>query len=352
MTLRDALRRHGRLLWWLHSLYALAAGILVMWVGARHFGVLRFVFLQIAFIWITSLLLPWIDGRAGLGPRLRWWIRAAVNYLNKDFYQQLLFFVLPVYWASATWGSLNMIFIAILATSAVLSTFDVVYNDHLSVRPTLLAVFFAFNLFAGLNVTLPVLWSVSNGAAMWISACLALVGFATLRFRPSEWRRPRVLAIVTTGAIVLGALVVWGRGLVPPAPLRLAGTSFGRGLQRRPLAVAGPVAALPAGWTGRLYAITAISAPLGLEERVRQSWYRDGHLIYQSPFYRIVGGRQEGYRLWTSAVVSGQAAGPLRVDVETEGGQLIGRARLPAGEPGAAADAGATPAREPGGLRR
>ena len=328
MKLFDAIRRHERLLWWLHSLYALTAGIVVMWVGAHHFGFLRLVFVQIAFIWTTSLALPWIDGHARLGPRLRWWIRAAVTYLNKDFYQQLLFFVLPVYYASATAGSLNMLFVGILAASAVVSTFDVVYNDHLAVRPTLLAVFFAFNLFACLNVALPVLWSLSNGTAMWCSALLAVVGFATLRFRPSEWRRPRVLAIVAASALLMGALVFWGRALVPPAPLRLANATFGRAIRRRPLAITGPVDVLPADWSGRIYAMTAISAPLGLKERVRQCWYRDRRLIYQSPYYQILGGRQEGYRLWTSTMISAGSGDTLRVDVETEGGQLIGRAEL------------------------
>ncbi len=331
MTLSDTIRRHGRLLWWLHSLYALAAGIVVMWVGARHFAFLRFVFIQIAFIWTTSLLLPWLDGRPWLSPRVRWWIRAAINYLNKDFYQQLLFFVLPVYYASATPGSWNMVFIVMVGASAVLSTFDVVYNDHLVVRPTLLAVFFAFNLFVCLNVALPVIWSLRNGTAMWASALLAVVGFATLRFRPAEWRRPRVLAIVGAGAVMIGVMVAWGRPLVPPAPLRLVGATFGRAIQEHPLAVTDTLDTLPVGWAGRLYTMMGISAPRGLRERVHQRWFRNGSLVYQSPDYEIVGGREDGYRLWTSASLAPGEDGPLRVDVETEGGQLIGRATLQAG---------------------
>jgi Family of unknown function (DUF5924)/Protein of unknown function (DUF2914) len=331
MKLFEAIRRHERLLWWLHSLYALAAGIAVMWVGARHFGFLRLIFIQIAFIWATSLLLPWVGHHARLTPRLRWWIRAAINYLNKDFYQQLLFFVLPVYYASATLRSPNVIFLGILAGSAVLSTFDVVYNRHVAARPTLLAVFFAFNLFACLNVALPVLWSIGNGTAMWCSALLAVIGFTTLRFRPAEWRRPRVLAVVALSSLVIGATVTWGRALIPPAPLRLAQATIGETLERRPLGIAKPLTALPTDWSGRLYAITAISAPLGLKDRVRQCWYRNDRLVYASPYYDIVGGRQEGYRLWTTATLPQGSTGPLRIDVQTEGGQLIGRAVLETG---------------------
>jgi len=42
-----------------------------------------------------------------------------------------------------------------------------------------------------------------------------------------------------------------------------------------------------------------------------------------------VGGREEGFRLWTSFSFKSIAPGTkLRLDLETEGGQLIGRAEL------------------------
>jgi len=337
MKLFDALRRHERLLWCLHSLYALLAGIAVMWFGARHFGFLRFVFVQIAFIWTSSQLLPIIDYQTRFGPRLRWWIRTVLNYLNKDFYQQLLFFVLPIYWASTTPDSLNVAFIVLLGVSAVLSTFDIVYDRHLAVRPTLLAVFFAFNLFACLNVALPVLWSIGNGTAMWGSGLLALVGFVTLRFRPPQWRRPRVLAVVALSGAIIAATILWGRPLIPPAPLRLADVTFGRAIQRRPLAIPQPISTLQANWSGRVYVLTSIWAPLGLKERVRQSWYRNGHLIFTSRYLEVTGGRTDGYRLWTSDRVTTAPGDTLRVDVQTEGGQLIGRANLRTGPAGAPA---------------
>ena len=42
-------------------------------------------------------------------------------------------------------------------------------------RRGLLAIFFAFNLFACINVMLPVLWSISNRVALMLSAGLAVL---------------------------------------------------------------------------------------------------------------------------------------------------------------------------------
>ena len=114
-------------------------------------------------------------------------LRLVINYFSKNFYQQLLFFLLPIYYASSTGWSLNLLFVAFLAVSALTSTFDVVYDRHLSVRRGLTAVFFAFNLFACINVMLPVLWSISNRIALPVSAVLAVAG---VRDHPLQVRRP------------------------------------------------------------------------------------------------------------------------------------------------------------------
>ena len=50
--------RHEKLLWWMHSGYALLLGVFVMWLGSRKFAYLRVITFDIAFIWISSLFLP------------------------------------------------------------------------------------------------------------------------------------------------------------------------------------------------------------------------------------------------------------------------------------------------------
>ena len=55
----------------------------------------------------------------------------------------------------------------------------------------LMAVFFAFNLFVCINVMLPLVWRISNAAAMRMSAALALIAFITILFGRRRLRSPR-----------------------------------------------------------------------------------------------------------------------------------------------------------------
>jgi hypothetical protein len=325
--------RHERLLWTFHSLWALCLGIAVMWMGARHYALLRVTLFYVAFLWITSLFVPALVDVPGEPSRWRGRLRLVINYFHKNFYQQLLFFLLPIYYASATAWSANLLFVLFLACSALISTLDVFYDRHLSVRRGLLAVFFAFNLFACINVMLPVLWGISNRFALPLSAGLAVVAFATIRYRLRDLARFPVRRQVGFAAIGLVLLVALGRGVIPPAPLKLLHADFGGGIDRRALRVLSPVSALDTGWTGRLYAVTAIYAPLGLHDRIEHRWYQDGRLIYASPAYVVAGGRTEGFRLWTSGPVADVRPGTrVRLDVCTEAGQLVGRAEI--GAPG------------------
>lgn len=319
---------HQEKLWWLHSLYALLLGIGIMWLGQRNFSYLRLVVLHIGFIWASSFFLPMLLAHPGLSEIWKPRLRVFINFLNKNLYQQMLFFVLPIYYASATFGSRNIVFLFLVSLSAILSTLDIVYDRHLSVKRGLTAVFFAFNLFALINVMLPILWNVSNTVATRIGAVLALLGFLSLSYPRSQSKFRRLSIIVATGLLFF-ALVELGRPFIPPAPLRLASAGFGTALDKASLKIVAPLTELKPAGPLRLYALTSIKAPLGLSERVRHRWYENGKPVFASPFYSIVGGREEGFRLWTSFSMNGVAPQTtLRLDLETEGGQLIGRAGL------------------------
>jgi hypothetical protein len=323
-----AFHRFADLFWWLHSLWALLVGVGVMWVGSRHYGLLRFAIFQIAFIWIASLAVSAIVERPTGGSRWANRARLVLNYFSRNFYQQLLFFLLPIYWASASW-SWNLLFVAFVAVCALLSTLDVVYDRHLTVRRSLVAVFFAFNLFACINVMLPLLWSISNAVAMRMSAALALVAFVTILFgrRGVTWRKVRHVVLIS--AVVLLVTVEFGRPLIPPAPLRVVSSAFGLDVNRVTMGVTQRVYGVDPGWSGRLYVLTAVYAPNGLKDRVGHRWYVNDHLVWASPFHDMLGGRKEGFRLWTSVSLSQLPPGRIRVDIETEAGQLIGRCQMP-----------------------
>jgi hypothetical protein len=133
--------RHQDKLWWFHSSYSLLLGIGVMWLGSRHFTYLRLAIFHIAFIWLSSLFLPALSRIRRIPPPWPHRIRLLINYFQRNFYQQLLFFILPIYYLSATWGAANMLFVLLLAFSAFLATMDIVYDRYLSVNWWLLAMF-------------------------------------------------------------------------------------------------------------------------------------------------------------------------------------------------------------------
>ena len=321
-------QRHKDKLWWFHSAYALLLGVGIMWLGARNYNFLRVTVFHVGFIWLSSLYLPRLLNRTWLSARWAERLRLLVNFFNKNLYQQVLFFILPIYFGSATLSSVNVLFVVLLAISALLSTLDVVYDRHLSVRRGLTALFFAFNLFALLNVMLPVLWSIGNNWATRVSALLAALGFATI-LRPfaqlKRWQR----AFAGSSVVLLAVLVEFARPFIPPAPLRLVAVQFGSDYQAESKSVEPELTEAEAGQGRRLHVITPIKAPLGLKEAVQHRWYKNGQLVWASPFIEVTGGREQGFRLWTNHLFDVVEPGAVvRVDAVTEGGQLIGRARL------------------------
>ncbi|MDP9129073.1 MAG: DUF2914 domain-containing protein [Candidatus Binatota bacterium] len=325
-------QRHKDKLWWLHSAYALLLGVGIMWLGARNYNFLRVTVFHVGFIWLSSLYLPRLLNQTWLSPRWAERLRLLVNFFNKNLYQQVLFFILPIYFGSATLSSVNVLFVVLLAISALLSTLDVVYDRHLSVRRGLTALFFAFNLFALLNVMLPVLWSIGNNWATRVSALLAALGFATI-LRPfaqlPRWQR----AFAGSAVVLLVALVEFARPFIPPAPLRLGAGQFGSDYHAESKSVEPVLTEAQAGQARRIHVITPIKAPLGLKETVEHRWYQNGKLVWASPFIEVTGGREQGFRLWTNHLFDVVEPGAVvRVDAVTEGGQLIGRAHLPVGK--------------------
>jgi len=322
--------RHEGLLWWIHSVYALALGVVFMWLGARNFTWLRLAALHIIVIWVASLALANVIDRPG--HESAWWqrLRLGTNYVTKNFYQQILFFILPIYYGSATLGSRNMGFVGLLAASAVLSTLDIVYDRHLSKRRELNAVFFAFNLFAAVAVALPILWSISNVAALRIASLCAVVGYITIARHPTDLARPRTWKASVSGAVILLVLIQFLLPYVPPAPLRLAGSQFSLAFDPAGFRAVAPVTSITPAWTGRMFMVTSLHAPLGLKDTVELRWYRGARWLWSSRPVGVVGGRQQGFRLWSSVMVA-EPGGPgtMRVDVVTGAGQLIGRATLP-----------------------
>ncbi len=330
--IRCYLQEHETLLWWCHSAWSFMFGIGVMVLGAKKPTYARIILFHIGFIWATSLFLPVLRGLPRLSPVWRERLRLLINYFNRNFYQQLLFFVLPIYYASTTIPSRNVVFLAVLVLSAVLSTLDVVYDRYLSVLWPLTALFLAFNAFVSVNVMLLVLFAIRNDIALYLSTLPAAAIFVSMLYRFAELRG-QSLGIVTAAVVCFLIFVVHvSTPFVPPVMVSLGDASFGTAVIRR--TILNPVSQLPANYRGRLAALTPIKAPFGLTAKVRHTWYRDGKLIPSADkesgrYLAISGGRKEGFRVWSVRTMQpGWDPKRIWVDVEMSSGQLIGRAML------------------------
>jgi hypothetical protein len=162
---------------------------------------------------------------------------------------------------------------------------------------------------------------------MWISGLLALAGFGSIVVEWSGWPKSKIKFALITALFVLFFMIIVLRPFIPPAPLSVASTQFGRSV--RNLVITQPITSLPAPDSGRISVLTSIQAPMGLKEKIRHRWYVDGDLVYTSPFYAVTGGRSSGYRVWTEILWRKSFAGQkVVVNIETSGRQLIGRAVL------------------------
>src|SRR5688572_9193958 len=147
---RGFIARHGRKLWWLHSLYALALGIFVVLFARKGFAHARWLVASLGGAWLLLLITFRLFGSgkerviAGRGAKVRYFF---VTYALKNLYQGMLFFLLPFYWQSMSLDSPNRWFLVALATCAVASTLDVIF-DHVIMRwRSLASVLYALTLF-------------------------------------------------------------------------------------------------------------------------------------------------------------------------------------------------------------
>ncbi len=321
------LQERETLLWWCHSVWSFLFGVGVMVLGARKPTYARIIIFHIGFIWATSLFLPVLQQWPRLSPVWAERLRLVVNYFNKNFYQQLLFFVIPVYYASTTFPSRNMVFLAILVFSAILSTLDVVYDRYLSVAWPLTAGFLAFNAFASVNVMLLVMFTIRTEIALYLSAGFAVAIFVSMLYRFAGLRGRWLRIITVATACFLVFFVHLSAPFIPPVMVSMGSAAFGVAV--RSLQVLDPMLELPPHYYGRLVALTPIKAPFGLRAKVRHAWYLDGKLVRISPEHEFRGGRKDGYRYWSPLTIrEGWEPKRIRVDLETSIGQLIGQATL------------------------
>jgi hypothetical protein len=229
------LRRILRKAWWAHSTFALTFGVGVMLFARAGLAHADKVMIALLASWLLLFIaLRFIVGPTNRRPDealLRRGIRVATNYVIKQFYQQMFFFLTPLYASSATWSfqSWNWWLAPILLVCAVLSTMDLVFDHFVMERRWLASAMYGLAMFSLLNVLLPLVAGVDHLTSLIVAAAATPASVALLSFSVRQVLSPQgaLLTLGLTGGM-LGA-VWYGRGLIPPAPLAMPETSVGHG---------------------------------------------------------------------------------------------------------------------------
>jgi hypothetical protein len=312
---------------WGLSLASLLAGIATLIVFQRGPDYFPWVLGYLLLLWVGGVLFAHF--RQVLEARQHRIARVALDYTLQGLHQDLLLFLLPIYYASTTLSSRNILFLLLITAGTLLTSIDPWYQSTVLRYPWMAPALFAFGLFASLNVGLPLV-KVRSGVALASSAfltLLALIPFIRRRFSLS--RRQAALGCALGG--LFGAAAVWSiRDWIPPAGLYLSAATFARSVdQMTPI---DPISSAPAAtlraWDG-LVCFTAVSAPVGLSEPIYHFWRKDGAPIARIALSPIKGGRPGGYRTYSRrSDLGSDPVGKWTVDVLTAQGQLIGRVSL------------------------
>jgi hypothetical protein len=250
------------------------------------------------------------------------------NYVIKQLYQQMFFFLVPLYASSATWSltSPNWWLVPILVLCAVLSTLDLVFDNFIMERRVIASAMYGFCMFGVLNLVLPIVFDVEHFESLVIAALATAPTIALLSFRLRAVFSIRglTLLLITTGLSAL--LSVYGRAAVPPAPLAMSFGAIGHGRPGEFECVPGPKKTIPIAELREVRCVTQLQEPGGLKDAVIHVWRHNGREILRQIPLRLE--TCEGYVFRAMAPpLPEPAIGKLTCTVETMHGQLVGRVK-------------------------
>jgi Family of unknown function (DUF5924) len=291
-SLSPRVRRFHRLMrqaWWLHSFGALAFGVGVMLFARKGLEYADAVLTVLVLAWVLVFLaLRFVVGPTNTSPderRAKKGLRLVTNYVIKQLYQQMFFFLVPLYASSATWSwtSWNWWLVPILLTFAVLSTMDLVFDNFIMQRRIVASTMYGVCVFAVLNLTLPLVFGFQHFDALLIAAATTAPTVALLGFRVRTVIQPRGIFLTAGVAIGMVFAVYYGRAGIPPAPMAMAHGSAGHGTPGEYECVPGPVREMRRDQLDLLRCVTHISDPGGPRDPVIHVWRHAGRVIARLP---------------------------------------------------------------------
>jgi hypothetical protein len=316
--------KYARTLWALHSAWALLSGIAVLILAHNRYGFLRWIVVFVLIIWASTLF---FSRRVEATTRAERIAHGFVSYVTRALYQETLFFLIPFYFYSATFPSWNFLYVVALATLAVLSCFDELFDRLLRQHRWFAIGFFAFVSFSALQLFLPLLFRVHVAFGVWLSATVSFVAAFAIARRWQDLREPRRLAnAIAIFAATLLAVELF-RPALPPVPLRLTRLRLAGAIDRRTLSTSASIdrevqaSQLP---RGRIYAVATVFAPGPLPAQMQMRFLEGGKALRTSRLVELTAQR-DGFRIWDSLrVPEGTRPQTFRVEVWT-GRQLLGK---------------------------
>ncbi|MBI5682489.1 MAG: DUF2914 domain-containing protein [Deltaproteobacteria bacterium] len=317
---------------------SLLLGILTIVLWERGFEFIRWAFIYLIFIGITTIILlrfaRHLSCENKIFPIAVW----CIEFINQNIYQDLILFLLPIYYQSSTLYSKNVVFLIIITALAIITTFDNLYRTVILRSKVTQFLFYTFNLFAFLNFCLPVLAGVRNIFSLYISISLSILLLSPLfvNYRQIVVSSKHVLKGFNLGMIfIIIPMILISflavnllKGFIPPVPLKLISGTASTDIDRVKKEPTSPFSSISSKGLETIYCYTSIFAPMGIKETLWHVWKKDDVFIQKVPQV-ITGGRKEGYRTWSKRTLArNDAKGTWIVDIETGGGQLVGRVRF------------------------
>jgi uncharacterized membrane protein YgcG len=347
------LRRIVKRLWWFHSLFALAFGVGVMLfarAGLAHADkVMMALFISWALMFVALRFIVGPANRRENEGVTRKGVRVATNYIIKQFYQQMFFFLTPLYASSATWSlsSMNWWIAPLLLACAVVSTMDLVFDNYIMERRWLAAAMYGLAMFGVLNVMLPLVAGFDHRNSLIIAALATPTSVALLSFSVKQVLSPQgvLLTLAISGAL-LGA-VWYGRTAIPPAPLAMPESAVGHGTLGSYECLPGSKHEIRSDQLDGLRCGSLLREPGGIKETVVHAWSHNGReLARVSPVHMRCDGDGEVFRSeFPPQLMPRDPLGNWDCTTYTIGGQLVGTRKFKvAAPPGKTGEAPAAPA--------
>lgn len=331
--IRGIFARHGHLLWWLHSAYALTFGAFVMMYASKGYDNARWMVVLLCAGWLVLVLFFRHFG-TGRGQRdkvkdtrtkLRFYI---FTLALKNLYQSMLFFLVPFYWKATTLDSANRFFLYLLGLLAVLSTVDVVFDNVLMRYKGPASLVYLFILFACLNLVLPALFPDTRTLiTLLAAAALATLVFFTMHVPLKNLARPVwwLALLASLGAAVFATFA--GRRAIPPVPTHVEIGAVGPQLLPDGR-LSMHVSVLHESMIHEMHGLTDVVTPGGRGDNLFHVWRHAGVEV-QRGAVEPSGDPPPGTVRLRSTLRSfnlpPDITGPWSIDVVTEDDQLVGR---------------------------